>query len=96
MDILTPFVLLVLAEVGLYGICCLMCREKRVPDDPQTQSKITHQHSPLHPPHPPHATHPPDHQKAWTHANDRPSNRPDNKPPLTCFSSHISSLRDCE
>jgi hypothetical protein len=96
MDILTPFVVLVLAEVVLYGFCCWLCREKRLPNDPSTQFKIAHHQSPLHPLRSPQGLHPPDHQKAWTHANDRPSNRPDNKAPLVRFSSHISSLRDCE
>jgi hypothetical protein len=93
MDILTPLLIVVLIEAGLYGICCLMCREKHVPDENRTQPKITHHHPPHHPPH---VTHEIEHQEAWAHANDHHSNRQENNARLVCFPPRISSLRDCE
>lgn len=93
MDILTLFLIVVAIEAGLYGICCIMCREKHLLDKTGTQSKITHHHSP---PHPPRVTHVVDHQKAWDHANDHQSNRQESNTRLICFPSRISSLRDCE
>ena len=39
MDILTLVLIVVVIEAGLYGLCCLMCREKHVPGKPEEQSK---------------------------------------------------------
>ena len=93
MEILIPFVIVVLIEAGLYGICCLMCREKHVPDETRTQSKIAHHHS-AHPT--PRVTHEVDHQEAWTHANDHHSNRQTTNARLIRFPPRISSFGDCE
>ena len=39
MDILTPVLIVVVIEAGLYGLCCFMCREKHVSGKPEEQSK---------------------------------------------------------
>lgn len=93
MDILTVFLIVVAIEAGIYGICCIMCREKHDSGETGTRSKITSHHSDLHPPR---MTHEVEHQQTWSHANERPSNRQENNDRMTCFPSHISSLRDCE
>ena len=92
MDILTVVVTVLVFEAAIYGICCFVCREERVPDEMETQSKIILPHSALPPP----TTHVVDHQEDWSHANDRHSNRQENNVRLVSFASRISSLRDCE
>ena len=93
MDIFTVFLIVVAIEAGLYGICCIMCREKHSPVETGTQSKI-----PSHPSafHPPRIIDVVDHQKVWSHATDRQSNGQENNARLICFASRISSLRDCD
>ena len=92
MDILTVIVTVLVVEAAIYGICCFVCRKRHVPDEMETRSKITPPHSAL----PPRTSQVIDHQKDWSHANDRRSNRPENSVRLICFPSRISSLRDCD
>jgi hypothetical protein len=72
MDILTLFLIVVVIEACLYGLCCLMCRERHMPNETEEQSKMTH-HRPADPP--PHEV---DHQKAWSHATDHQHHRQEN------------------
>ena len=93
MDILTTVLIVVVIEAGLYGICCLMCRERHVPGEIEKESKITY-HQSAHPP--PRITHVVDPQKARSPTTDHQSNRQENNARLICFPSRISSLRDCD
>ena len=93
MDILTAFLIVVVIEAGLYGICCLMCRERHVPGEIEKESKTAYHHS-AHPP--PRITHVVVPQKEWSPPTDHQSNRQENNARLICLPSRISSLRDCE
>lgn len=37
MEILTVVFIFVAIEAGLYGVCCLMCREKPVPEEKEIE-----------------------------------------------------------
>jgi len=39
MDIFTVFLIVVAIEAGLYGICCLMCREEPMPEETEDNKK---------------------------------------------------------
>lgn len=37
MEILTVVLIVVAIEAGLYGVCCIMCREKPVPEEKEIE-----------------------------------------------------------
>jgi hypothetical protein len=92
MDILTVVVIVLVIEAVIYGICCLMCRERHIPGE-EEQSTIPHHHS-VH--HSPRITKVVEPEKKWSPPTDHQSNGHENNIRLICFPSRVSSLRDCE
>lgn len=92
MDILTVVFIFVLIEVGLYGICCFLCREKHVSAELGEQSQdrvasvrpITSDNPGSRP------------VSKTSHCTDRRLKKKENSTPIDQSSSRIYLLGDCE
>ena len=93
LNILTVVMIVLVIEAAIYGICCILCREKHDRAETGTRSKLPSHHSGLHPHR---MTHVVDPQKAWPPPNEQQSKETQNNARLMCFAPRISSFRDCD